>query len=102
MPAANTNIVVRFLTRADLDPFVRAECIFWPQATHDALKELLGLPGVDVEDPTKATLALDWFAAGMDFADALPLASCPDGTTFVTFDEALVRPARRAGIAAVA
>ena len=127
MPAVDTNIVVRFLTRDHLDQFARAERVFmdrgvwiaktvlleteWvlrstykysPQAMHDALTELLGLPGVEVEDSAEVARALDWFAAGLDFADALHLASRPDGARFVTFDEALARQARRVGIAAVA
>ena len=54
-----------------------------------------------MEDSKEVARALAWFAAGIDFADALHLASRPDGTSFATFDEALMRRARRAGIAAV-
>lgn len=36
---------------------------------------------------------------GMDFADALHLASAHKATAFFTFDRSLVRDARRAGVA---
>ena len=58
-----------------------------------ALRGLLGLPGVTVEDPSAVARALDWLDQGMDLADALHLASSPPGATFVTFDRALVRQA---------
>ena len=127
MPAVDTNIVVRFIVRDDETQAQRSKAILldrgvwiaktvlleteWVlrstykysrQAMHDALTDLLGLPGVEAEDSAEVAQALKWFAAGLDFADALHLASRPDGARFVTFDEALARQARRAGIASVA
>jgi predicted nucleic-acid-binding protein len=59
------------------------------------LRGLMGLPGLTIEDAAAVTRTLDWFEAGMDFADALHLASTPTGATFLTFDRGLVRFARQ-------
>lgn len=40
-------------------------------------------------------MALDWYEQGMDFADALHLASSAKAVGFATFDEKLVKFARR-------
>jgi len=126
MRAVDTNILVRFITRDDEDQAQRAKAImvagsvwiaktvllevewvlrsgykYTPRATHHAFKELLGLPGVEVEDTLEVSFALQLFGEGLEFADALHLASRPDGAGFVTFDEALVRRARRAGVTAM-
>lgn len=57
-------------------------------------RALLGLPGASVEDPLAVSDALDWHRDGMDFADALHLASSREARRFLTFDRALVRRAR--------
>jgi len=44
--------------------------------------------------------ALDWFEQGMDFADALHLASAGRECPLATFDAALVRKARQFGLRA--
>ena len=41
----------------------------------EGLKKLLGLPNISVEDPDTVTQAISWFEDGLDFADALHLAS---------------------------
>jgi len=64
-----------------------------PQRIASILRGLFGLPGITVEDAIAVQRALDWFEQGMDFADALHLASTPIGATFLTFDRALVRQA---------
>ena len=67
-----------------------------------SLRGILGLDGVIVEDAAVVERTLDWFEAGMDFADAMHLASTPSGATFVSFDRALAgRAARSAGAPAV-
>lgn len=58
------------------------------------LRDLLGLPGVKVEDAARLARALDWFERGMDFADALHIASSGEADAFATFDEKLQRRAR--------
>lgn len=64
----------------------------------ESLVRLLGMvmdfPGVEVERRELALRALDAFAAGMDFADAMHLYSSDSCTEFVTFDRKL---AKRAG-----
>ena len=42
-----------------------------------------------------AAQALDWFANGLDFADALHLASSSKAERFVTFEEKLTRQAKK-------
>jgi predicted nucleic-acid-binding protein len=58
------------------------------------LKKLLGLPNVSVEDPDTVTQAISWFEDGLDFADALHLASSKRADKFVTFDRAFAKKAR--------
>ena len=47
-------------------------------------------------------MAVDLYEKGLDFADALHLASAGEGTVFHSFDAALVKGARAAGAAAEA
>jgi len=47
---------------------------------------LSGLPQVEIEDELHVAEAFDWFESGMDFADALHLASCESAREFATFD----------------
>lgn len=60
-----------------------------------ALRGLLGLPNVRVEDAVVIGSALDAASGGLQFADALHLARTPEGAEFVTFDRALARAGRR-------
>ncbi|HEX6833132.1 MAG TPA: type II toxin-antitoxin system VapC family toxin [Rudaea sp.] len=121
MLAVDTNVVVRFLTRDDpkQSPLARTfvernevhllstvllECEWvlrsayrlLPPEIASLLRQFAGLPGVSVEQPEAVVQALDWFEQGMDFADALHLASCADGDTFVTFDRHLHASMRKA------
>jgi predicted nucleic acid-binding protein len=52
-----------------------------------------GLPNVTLEDATLSAKALRWAAGGMDFADALHLASAQGCEAFVSFDRRLARSA---------
>ena len=63
------------------------------QQVSAALQTLVRLEGAQVEDAPAVVQALDWHARGLDFADALHLASCPTGAELLTFDQALVRKA---------
>jgi hypothetical protein len=56
------------------------------------------LPNVQAEDEPVVAGALSLSARGVDFADALHLASRPAGALFVTFDKAFVRRAKKAGV----
>jgi len=59
------------------------------------LRALVGLEAVFLEDEVSVAKALDSFKEGLDFADALHLASAGDATQFATFDRKLARQARR-------
>lgn len=122
MPAVDTNVVVRYLTADDATQARAARKLIdgggiWLSCTvlletewvlrslygygrghiHAALSAFAGLPKVELDDPARAARALDWFAGGMDFADALHLAACREGETFATFDRKLATAARKAG-----
>lgn len=55
----------------------------------ETFNRLLGYPNLTVEEPGTVQLALDLFGGGMDFADALHLASSKGADRFVTFDREL-------------
>lgn len=118
--AIDTNVVVRFLTNDDKSQAraarlaIEAGDIFIPTtvllevewvlrgaygfAGADivaAMRGLVGLPGVAVENPASLAQALDWMNQGMDFADALHLSSAADCTAFLTFDRRLARSATK-------
>ena len=120
MLAVDTNVVVRYLARDDAAQTSRADRLFntqpilllktvlleteWVlryrygfdrQAIVVSLRALAGLPNVHLEDAPVVAQALDWVAAGMDFADALHLASSSAASGFATFDRALATSARR-------
>ncbi len=61
-----------------------------------AVTKLLAVPGIDVEDRATVEQALGWHQRGMDFADALHLASSTAATAFATFDRRLAKAATRA------
>jgi predicted nucleic-acid-binding protein len=123
MRSVDTNIIVRFLTHDDESQFqlakvvfgggdvwiaktvlletvwvLRSKYLFTPHAAIRAVRELLGIDGVAVEDVNAVERALSLVDQGIDFADALHLASRPDGAHFITFDEAFVRKAKRVGV----
>jgi len=111
MLAVDTNVLIRFLTADDPKQAQRALALmrqtpvwvaktvlletqwvlsslygFGVERVANALRGLVGLPNVHLEDPRSVQQALSWFAAGRDFADALHLASCGSSEAFVTFD----------------
>ncbi len=120
MLVVDTNIVVRYLARDHAPQTARADKLlhneqilllktvfletewvlryrygFDRQAIAISLRALAGLPAVHVEDAPAVAQALDWFAAGMEFADALHLASSGGADRFATFDRALATSARQ-------
>lgn len=122
MTGLDTNVLVRFLTHDDKAQFakavalIRREPVFitdtvWLEtewvlryaygldraAISKAFRDLLGLPGIHVEDPSRIVLALEWHAAGLDFADALHLAASQEMDAFATFDRAFLRNATGLG-----
>jgi predicted nucleic-acid-binding protein len=64
-----------------------------PAAILEALRRLLGYPGLQVEDRGAVLQAISLFESGMDFADALHLASSADAQRFATFDRTLAKSA---------
>jgi predicted nucleic-acid-binding protein len=126
MMAVDTNFVVRFLTRDEPEEAARAKALiergvvfvaktviletewvlrsayqFGPTAVRASFAAFLGLPGVIVEDESAVTRALAWYGQGLDFADALHVASCEKAEAFATFDRKLRRNAELAGTMAV-
>lgn len=61
----------------------------------EALERLSFLPNVDIEHPGRLAFAISACRAGLDFADALHLAACPEEAPFATFDRRILRRARR-------
>ena len=120
MLAVDTNVLVRFLTADEPKQARSALALFrdrrvWIAKTvlletewvlrslygfevprvAVALRDLVALPTVHVEDAQAVGRALEWFAAGLEFADALHLASAGPAETFVTFDNNFRKRASR-------
>ena len=119
MIAVDTNVVVRLLTGDDPTQFARAhklfetETIFLPKTVvleaEWVLRSLYGLPAQDIvralsalialpqvrsEDASTIVEALELSRRGLDFADALHIASSRMAERFATFDRTLIRRAR--------
>lgn len=122
MTAVDTNVLVRLLTGDDPEQAAAARAVFaagsvWIAKTvmlesewvlrraygfeqgaiREAFTGLLGLSNVQVEDAATVASALELMRHEVDFADALHLSSRPAGVSFVSFDPAFVRRAKRAG-----
>lgn len=120
MISLDTNVVVRVITRDDPAQARRAAGLMksnalwlsktvlleteWvlrytygydAAAVHRALSTLAGLRNLTLEDRPGVLRALEWHAEGMDFADALHLASSAGAAKLVTFDKRLARSAAR-------
>lgn len=65
------------------------------------MHDFAALPTVAVEDRSVLSQALDWADQGMDFADALRLASAGECEAFASFDRDLAQTAARLGAVAV-
>ncbi|MDD4906566.1 MAG: type II toxin-antitoxin system VapC family toxin [Methylobacter tundripaludum] len=60
-------------------------------------RALLEIDSTEIEDSSAVGLALDWYALGADFADAMHLAVCGSAVMH-TFDKGFCKAAREAGI----
>jgi predicted nucleic-acid-binding protein len=114
--AVDTNVLVRFLTADDPAQAARARRLVEQERVFvgktvlletewvlrggygyaqsdilDGLRALLGLANVTVEDPPAIRTALVWCEEGMDFADALHLASSRHCDGMATFDRRFAR-----------
>jgi predicted nucleic-acid-binding protein len=116
MLAVDTNVIVRLVTKDEPNQVKRAVALFereqifivktvlleveWvlrycyeipADGIASALRKVVGLGNVTVEDPDDVAIALDWFEQGMDFADALHLASSGRAGRFATFDRKMAK-----------
>jgi predicted nucleic acid-binding protein len=120
MDAIDTNILVRIIIRDDEAMYRRAAAALsagpvlvpttvlleaeWVlrdrygldrHAVADSLTAFLGLPQVETPSPDAVHAALNLMRGGLDFADALHVATAAPATRFVTLDEPFIRRARR-------
>jgi len=65
----------------------------------ERVKHIAGLPNIVVQDEDHVALALEWYEAGMDFADALHLASSLQVEAFATFEKKIFKKAEKLNIA---
>lgn len=120
MLAVDTNVVVRLMM--DDDPVQNGrslqlfdqETIFLPKSVvletewvlrslyrlhparfAGALEALISLENVRCEGESEVRQALAWHQKGLDFADALHLASSTRATRFATFDQDMIKAAQR-------
>ncbi|MBY0271422.1 MAG: type II toxin-antitoxin system VapC family toxin [Burkholderiales bacterium] len=126
MIALDTNVVVRFLVNDEAAQARRARALIKTNAVFvpmtvlletewvlrggyglpraevvRLLRALLGLPDLVMEDPQRIARALDWHEEGIDFADALHLASSSGAERFTTFDQKLVKAAKKLDVTKV-
>lgn len=123
MAALDTNVVIRLLVGDDAaqaqaaEELVKAEpctvsmsvlmecewvlraCYALQAITIEAsFRDLLNLQNISAAETVLAQRVLDAYASGLDFADALHAAQCPDGQRLVTFDKNFAKSARKAGL----
>lgn len=119
MTAIDTNVLVLFLTRDDEQQFQKAVRLFATNAVFipttviletewvlryaygfgqetilEAFSKTFGLPNVRIQHPDSVADAIELTRQGLDFADALHLASSRDCESFATFDATLARKAK--------
>lgn len=119
MIALDTNVIVRIVTADDPDQLQAARAVFetgdlwvcktvlleteWVlrytyelsrPAVRETFRKLLGYPRLQVEDRSAVLRALTLYDQGLDFADALHLASSGDADRFATFDRPLAKRIR--------
>lgn len=122
MTGVDTNIIVSLLTGDDPGQSEKARALLKKQdvfisdtilleaewvlrhayhfkaaAIHAAFVKLCGLPNVILPSPHRMQTALQWYADGMDFADALHLAASQACGFFYSFDRKFVRKAEGRG-----
>jgi predicted nucleic-acid-binding protein len=68
-----------------------------PRIIANSLRGVIGRANTTVEAEDAVAQALAWFEDGMDFADAMHLASVPGDYKFATFDNRLRRKLRAIG-----
>ena len=125
MIAVDTNLLVRYAVNDDPEQALMAATFFnenhclvqhtvlletvWvlaAKSTYNMPKEevvswvrrILGLPNVSTQDDVAVGKALEWYEAGMDFADALHFATSSEVRGFVTFDRRMRNKANQLSI----
>jgi predicted nucleic-acid-binding protein len=93
----NQDILVPKTVLLESERVLRYAYTLAPDRIAAALRGALGLARVTVEDPGAVTLALERFAAGLNFTDALHWASRRHTERCVTFDKKRTRRARALG-----
>ena len=81
--AGAEEIFVAKTTLLELEWVLRAAYELSAAAIIRALRQILGLPNVQAEMPDHLEKAIDYYEKGLDFADALHLASSPEGVSFI-------------------
>lgn len=84
-----TTIILEMVWVLECSDCSRAEIV-------TALRHVLGLPNMRLPNEAALYRAVQWFEAGMDFADALHLGLSPATATLMTFDKDFVSKAKRA------
>lgn len=79
----------------ELEWVLRGVARVTPAGIARSLTHLLDLPNVHVEDEAAVRTAIGAFSQGMDFGDALHLASSGRARRFATFDARLAKRASR-------
>jgi len=123
MTALDTNVLVRIITNDDRLQAARAakflreqESVFVPKtvllelewvlrsayrigspAIVSALRGILTVINIEIEDEAAVRQAIEWYEEGIDFADGLHVASAGSDRKFATFDNALRRKLKRLG-----
>ncbi len=95
---AETDVWVSTTVLLETEWVLRSLYRFKPDEIAVALRMLVGLPRVSLQDMSLTVQALNWCEQGMDFADALHLGTADHCETFVTFDKGCVKAARKAGL----
>lgn len=106
---AQTRVARRLLADAKAEYWIPVTVVLelaWVLRKSDApravvmgrLRDLLSLRNVRAQNADLVFQALRWAAQGMDLADALHLVLSGKAERFATFDEALVKQARKLGV----
>lgn len=127
MIAVDTNLLVRIIVEDEVSQVERARALIhgqdrvlilktvllelgWVLASSyrlnretivSSIRGVLAVSNFEIEDRPAVVLALEWYQQGMDFADAMHLATLRGETEFATFDASLGRAPERLGIGGV-
>lgn len=118
--AVDTNVLIRLITNDDVEQAERAESLirtnqilvpltviletewvlrsrlgFASERVIGALQAFADIPTVTLEQPRRVLRALDWAGRGMEFADALHLASADECEGLASFDSKFRKRAGR-------